>query len=138
MVRDINEAMYRYGITTTPPRIDKWLTREEAVAWVKVWGEQNIPKHNLRFPNSFLDHTITSAIENVYLTGLVNELIERIRTGNDDPVTEVAKYYYEMDEILINSDDSQFTVHFFASYMESAAYDVLIFLKDKEKELNRK
>lgn len=140
MARSIDSLLWKRGISTmnVPEKIrnERWMTREEAIAWLKVWREQNIPKHNLYFP-ILIKQKISSGVDNVYLTGMIEELIERIRESDDDPVTTVANYYYEMDEVLATSADDHFITHRFAGYMERASYDVLLFLKDKEKEMNK-
>ena len=139
MARGIDSLLWKRGVATTsvPEKVrnERWLTREEAIAWLKIWRDQNMPKHNLYFP-AIVRKTIASGTENVYLTGMINELIEQIRESNDDPVTTVANYYYEMDEVLATSDDDHFITHRFAGYLERASYDALLFLKEKEKEMN--
>ena len=143
-MRNVDDVLLRRGVITRPVGFDyrnmkeeKWMTRDEAVTWLTVWREQNVPKHNLYFPIT-IKRSITSGVENVYLNGMIDELIERVRESNEDPITAVAEYYYEMDEILATSDDDHYITHRFAGYMERASYDVLIFLKEKEKEMNRK
>jgi len=140
LARSIDSLLWKRGITTMgiPEKVrnERWLTRDEAIVLLKVWRDQNVPKHNLYFP-AIVKKIIASGTENVYLTGMINELIERIRESNDDPITTVADYYYEMDEVLATSDEDHFITHRFAGYMERASYDVLLFLKEKEKEMNR-
>ena len=140
MARSIDSLLWKRGVVTTsvPEKVrnERWLTRDEAIAWLRVWEDQNVPKHSLYFP-VIAKRIITSGVENVYLTGMIKELTERIRESNDDPITAVANYYYEMDEVLATSDDDHFITHRFAGYMERASYDVLLFLKEKEKEMNR-
>lgn len=136
MQQNADEVLYEKGITCFPARKNKprWLTREEAVCLLFAWKDQNIPKYNLDF-GPRMKMVITSGLENVYLTGLIDELIERIRNGYMDPISEVAEYWYEMDEILATSDDDHFITHRFAGFMANSAYEVLNYLKKKEKEL---
>ena len=112
----------------------RYMTKEEAVVWLMAWADDYIPKYNLDFGPS-MKHRITSGLEHVWLHGLVDELIDRVRNGNEDPTTEVAMYYYEMDEILALSDDSHLITHRFAGFMEEWAHCILSYLKKKEKEM---
>jgi len=64
-------------------------------------------------------------------------LIRRIENGKEDPITEVAMYYYDMDEILATSDDDHYITHRFAGYMEEAAHAVLNYLQKKDIERYR-
>ena len=128
MARSIDAVLWKRGIVTTGIsskfKNEKWMTREEAVVWLRVWKDQNVPKHNLYF-SVMNPKRITSGTENVYLTGMINELIELVRESNDDPITTVANYYYEMDEVLAMSDDDHFITHRVAGFLERASYDVL-------------
>ena len=103
--------------------------------YINVWREMNVPKHNLRFP-TMTKWSITSGVEYVYLNFMVDELIDRVRKSQYDPITAVAEYYYEMDEILSMSDNDHHITHYFAGYMERESYDVLNYLREKEKEMN--
>lgn len=135
-IRNEDDVLYAKGIITTGAGTDKprWLTREEAVVWLMAWKDQYVPKYNLDFGPG-IKRRITSGLEHVYLTGLIDELIERVREGKEDPITEVAMYYYDMDEILATSDDDHYITHRFAGFMENAAHDVLGYLQKKEKEM---
>ena len=136
MVRSIEQLLRKQGITTTPIKEERWLTRDEAITCLKIWSAQNIPRHNLYY--SLMSKTeITSGVENAYLTGMIGQLIELIRESDEDPVSVVAGYYSDMDEILSTSDDDHFITHRVAGYLENAAHDVLLFLKEIEKEMNR-
>ena len=115
---------------------DRPLTKEEAVALLIVWRDQNIPKYNLDFSPAIKRH-ITSGLENVYLNGLWGILMDQIRDSPYDPITVVANYYYEMDDILAMSDDDHFVTHRFASVMENAAHDIMSFLMEQERSLNQ-
>lgn len=135
MVRDADTVLYRRGVTTTPPKEEeRWLTREEAVVWLLAWRDEFVPKYNLDF-SPRMNRAITSGLEAVYMNGLIDELIERVRNGTEDPITEVAMYYYEMDEILATSDDDHYITHRFASFMEDKAHSVLTYLQKKEREM---
>lgn len=136
MTRDIDDILWKRGISSCPPvKEERWLTREEAVALINEWKKENIPKYNLHF-STMNKSRITSGVENVYLTVMTNELIERIRNSDDDPITTVAEYTHFMDNILAVSDIDHTITHQFTSYMGSASYDVLLYLKETEKEMN--
>ena len=111
-----------------------YMTKQEAVVWLMAWADDYIPEYNLDFGPA-MKHRITSGMTNVWLHGLINELIHRILAGMEDPITEVAMYYYEMDEILALSDDDHLITHRFAGFMEEWAHCVLSYLKKKEKEM---
>ena len=117
---------------------ERWMTKDEAIVWLNVWRETSIPKYNLVFSTSFRSFYISSGVKNVYLNGLIDELISRVRESDHDPITTVAEYNYEMDNILAMSDIGHTITHRFAGFMERASYDVLLFLKEKEKEMNQK
>lgn len=121
------------------------MTQKEGVAWLEAWREIHIPiamqKYSLLEPkmNGELDFSpkclqkITSGVEYVWLNGLVDDLIKRVRDGEWDPVTEVAMYYEEMDAVLATSPDNHFITHRFAGFMAENAHDILWFLMKKEK-----
>lgn len=147
MIRSIEQLLRKRGITTShipsekfrDPSVtdEKWLSRDEAITCLRIWAAQNIPRHNLYF--SMMSKTeITSGVEHVYLTGMIGQLIELIRESDEDPVSVVAGYYQEMDDVLSTSDDDHFITHRVAGYLENASHDVLLFLKEIEKEMNRK
>ena len=147
MEAEIDKVLRERGITTRPVNYpwklmddaEKWMTRGEAIAWLNEWRKECIPRFNLTFvPVSKLSRGYSSGWKNVYLNGLIDQLIERIRKSHHDPVTVVAEYNWEMDGILTMSDLSHKVTHQFAGFMERASYEVLLFLKEKEKEMNRK
>lgn len=112
----------------------RYMTREEAVVWLMAWAEHYIPKYNLDFSPA-MKQRITSGVSYVWLHGLINELIDRVRNGTEDPITEVAMFYYEMDEVLALSDDNHLVTHRFAGFMEEWAHCILSYMKKKEKEM---
>lgn len=111
-----------------------WMTNAEGVIWLKAWKRERVPKYNLYFPRRTLKNGISSGIEAVWQNCLIDELIERVRNSEFDPVTEVAMYYYEMDEVLAMSDDDHFITHRFAGYMSEQAHAILSYLQKIEKE----
>lgn len=141
MKKDIDQILYERGITCghfwpiSGKVIPRELTKEEGLMYLKVWGELNIPKYNLHYP-MMAKLSITSGVENVYLTGMIRELYKRIVKSDEDPVTVVAEYNHEMDEVLALSDNDHIITHHFAGYLERSSYDLLQYLKDKEREVN--
>lgn len=113
------------------------MSRDEALIWLETWREMYVPTKDLDFSERCLTH-ITSGTKNVYLNSLINLLEDQIRTGEDDPITEVAKYHYEMKEILELADLKDRRKQQFASFMEESSDDILWFLKKKEKEKRQK
>ena len=113
---------------------DRWLSKDEANALLQVWRDENIPVTNLDFSLK-CTHKITTGVENVILNLMCDKLYNRINTSAYDPITEVAGYYYEMEEILATSDDDHIITHRYASYLENAAHDLLGFFIKKEKEI---
>ena len=118
------------------PYPNRLMTPQEAVVWLMAWRKENVPLYHLDFSDN-MKRCITSGLEFVYLNYLVDTLIKRIRESYTDPITEVANYYYEMDDVLAMSDDGHYITHRYASYMENAAHDILSYLSKKEKEMNR-
>ena len=141
MKKDIDQILHERGIMTRRYAynegkvIPRELTQREGLIYLKVWGELNIPKYNLHYP-MMTKWSITSGVENAYLTGMVRELSRRILKSNEDPVTVVAEYNHEMDEVLALSSDDHTITHYFAGFLERSSYDLLLYLKDKEKEVN--
>ena len=115
--------------------LNRVLNKDEAVTWLMTWRKENIPLYHLDFSEK-MKYCITSGLEFIYLNQLVDILIDRIRQSPFDPITEVANYYYEMDDVLAMSDDGHYITHRYASYMENAAHDILNYLTRKEKEMN--
>ena len=110
------------------------MTKEEAVVCLLAWKDRYVPKHNLDFGPE-MKRGITSGLENVYLNGLIEDLIERIRNSEFDPITEVAMHYYELDELLATSDDDHFITHRFVGYMEDSTHAILSYLQKIEREI---
>ena len=124
-----------------------WLTRNEGLMWIRAWREIYIPKRirdwapwkgkKLDFgPKS--RKTVTSGVAWVWMNGLADELEERIAKGADDPVSEVAAYLDEMDEVLALSDESHYVTHRYAAFMWDAAHDALWYLMRKEQTRNER
>lgn len=141
-MRKIDDVLLRRGVITRSPfhdwngtKEERWMTPTEAVCWLFVWRAQNVPKFGLYFP-VLAKRFITSGVEAVYQNGMINQLIYLIQHSDEDPITVVARYHAEMDEILSTCDDDHFITHRFAGYMERASFEVLQYLKSKEKEMN--
>ena len=140
MNKDIDQILHERGIMTRRYAfnggkvIPRELTKTEALTYLKVWSEMNIPKYNLHYPMK-TKWSITSGVENVYLTEMIHELSILILKSNEDPVSVVAEYQHEMDEVLALSDNRHTITHYFAGYLERASYDLLLYLKDKEREV---
>lgn len=110
------------------------MTREQAVVWLMAWREQYIPKYNLDFSDN-IKRYVTTGVASVWMNALVDDLIDRVQNGTEDPITEVAMYYYDMDEVLALSDDSHLVTHRFAGFMEEWAHTILSYLQKKEREM---
>ena len=137
-MRDIDAILYRNGVavmTDKKNEPEKWLTKEQAIAWLAVWRDCRVPKYNLDF-SIRTKRGISSGTESAYISHLLNTLIERIRESNDDPLTVVGRFWYAMDEILATSDDDHYITHQFAGFMENETHRILNFLQRKEKEMN--
>lgn len=142
-----DDILRQQGITTRPSNFPwnkmdgpvHWLTKDEAIMFINEWRKEAVPQNNLYFsrilPNKF---HLSSGFKNVYANAMLDLLIERIKKSDHDPITVVAQYNYEMDDILAVSDMDHHVTHYFASFMERESYDLLLYLKDKEKELNLK
>jgi len=111
-----------------------YLTKERATALLMAWLDFYAPKYNLDY-SLRCTKCITSGLERVYLEGLIRTLIDRVNAGSEDPVTEIAMYYYEMGEAIDRSSSDALVLHRFAGYMEQAAHSVLSYMQKMEKEL---
>lgn len=144
---DLDGYLRDQGITTRPMDFpwqqmddnERWLTKDEAIELINIWRNEAIPSKNLYYPRikCSLIH-FSSGVQNIYLNAMLDYLIEQIRESSHDPITVVATYNYDMDDILAMSDASHRVTHRFAGFMERSSYDLLLYLKDKEKELNQK
>lgn len=131
----------RYGLPTEKLKLpEHWLTKEEAVLLLNIWKEEYIQKHNLYYmPISRIrDYGYSSGFKYAYLCEMIDMLVVRICHSKHDPITTVAEFNYEMDDVLAVSDDDHRITHRFAGFMERSSYEVLLYLKEKEKELNKK
>ena len=72
----------------------------------------------------------------VYGKVLVNELIQRIRASQDDPIQMIERFYSDMDFILGESDDDHFVTHRFAAIAEAECGNILRYLKNIERKKN--
>ena len=143
---EVEEELLRNGIITRPRNFsyeylpeERWMKREEAIAWIRVWIEMSSPRFNLQYPTSFRGGTsVTSGVERIYLNAMAEELADRIRHGKRDAVTEVAEYNLEMDDVWRHCDRQHFVTFRFVGFMERASKELLSFLKQKEKEMNQK
>lgn len=144
---DLDRYLRQQGISTRPMDFpwqkmddnERWLTKDEAIRLINEWREEAIPTKNLyyaRIKCSLVQ--FSSGVRNAYLNTMLDYLIERIKKSDHDPITVVATYNYEMDDVLAMSDADHRVTHRFAGFMERSSYDLLLYLKDKEKELNEK
>lgn len=144
---DFDRYLRQQGITTRPADFpwqkmddaERWLTKDEAIELINIWRHEAIPTKNLYYATIQCSKIhLSSGVRNAYLNVMLDLLIERIRKSDHDPITVVATYNYDMDNILAMSDMEHQITHRFAGFMERSSYDLLLYLKDKEKELNQK
>lgn len=108
------------------------MERIEAILWLREYLEDNILM-NVKPRMPLFDSATTPFMENIFLEGLVNEIIKQIdETPSVDPLTIVGNLHYMFDEVLAESDDDHFLTHRFAAYNERAANDIYWYLKKKE------
>lgn len=110
------------------------MTKKEAIVWLSVYREYEVPKHNLDWRIPADPSIITSGKEYIFSNSLIDTLIEEVNNSKYDPITTIATLYYYWDEILEKSDISHKTTHAYASWMEEATHDIYWYLKKREDE----
>ena len=144
----IDEILQKRGISTSAydrpwkelKSPEHWLTKDEAIMLLKIWKQEYILNHNLYYiaVSKIRNYGYSSGFKHSYLNTLIDILIDRIQNSDHDPITTVAEFNYMMDDVLAMSDNDHRLTHRFAGFMERASYEVLLYLKEKEKELNEK
>lgn len=105
------------------------MTREEAVSWLRQYRKNNTYKPSKQL---FGWRGTYEFNRSVYERYLVLHLIERIKHSSMSPIEVIRGFYYEMDDLVCESENSKTWA--FASTMESCAGDILVYLRGKEKE----
>lgn len=100
------------------------MTKDEAIRWINMWRQINLPKGELNFCLR-LGCRITSGEKFVNVNSLADRMISQIQTTDYDPIWIVHEYYIWMDSIYSESDFG----HEFAGYMSNLALDLLEFLR---------
>ena len=144
---EIDEALQKKGISTAAYNKpwkelngpERWLTKDEAIDLLNIWRRDYILHHNLYYVavSKIRNYGYSSGFMHAYKECMIDILIDRIRKSDHDPITTVAEFNYEMDDVLAVSDNDHRLTHRFAGFMERSSYEVLLYLKDKEKELNQ-
>lgn len=105
------------------------MTREEAVSCLREYRRKSMCRSSKQLfgwrPNYDFNKT-------VYERYLILELIKRINQSSMPPVEVIRQFYYEMDDMLCESECSKTWA--FASTMENCAGDILRYLRGREKE----
>ena len=72
------------------------LNRTETILLIRAWQRESKRRGELDY-SANMKFRLTSGTEQVYLDGMVEELIHRIRECSEwDPITEIMMYHYEM------------------------------------------
>ena len=144
MKKDVDQTLKENGIiirgispfpSSKQKKPQRWMTKEEALFYLRVWEETNVPKHNLNYP-TMTRFAVTSGVENSYLTTMIRDLARLVIKSDLDPITVVAQYNQDMEEVIAMSDNNHFITHYVAGFLDRWSYEVLLYLKEKEKELN--
>lgn len=98
------------------------MNRNEAIYWLRHYIRNEIGH---RF--SWRDANLRKS---VYAHQLALELMQQIRHSDEAPLEVVRRFYYEMDELLCESENR--LTWAFASIMENLAADILRYLRSKE------
>lgn len=104
------------------------MTKEEAIYWLRRYRRTQTytPDRKLYGWNGTYDFTRAG-----YERFLIENLIYWIRDSKLPPIEVVRKVYWDLDNILVTSENSKTWA--FASTMENCASDILRYLKAKEK-----
>lgn len=105
------------------------MTRDEAVSWLRQYRRCDTDKPSKKLFGWRNNYDFNRAVYERYL---ILELIDRIKRSSKPPIEVVRLFYYEMDDILCESENAETWA--FASMMENCARDILQFLRGKEKE----
>lgn len=105
------------------------MTREEAVSWLRQYRKNDTYKPSRHLFGWKGSYDFNRAVYERYL---ILELIDRIKKSSIPPMEVVRRFYYEMDDILCNSECA--ATWAFASTMENSAGDILRYLRGREKE----
>lgn len=108
---------------------DKRMTREEAVSWLRQYRRNDTYKPSRQLFGWRSNYDFNRAVYERYL---ILELIDRIKQSSIPPIEVVRRFYYDMDDILCESENSRTWA--FASTMENCAGDILRYLRGKEAE----
>lgn len=109
------------------------MTREKAVLLLRRYRRDEVYKPSKKLLGWRMNYQFMRAS---YERFLVLELIRRINTSTKDPIKIVQDLYYEMDDIVCESDRSKTWA--FASTMENCCADILRYLREKEKDEDAK
>lgn len=105
------------------------MTQEEAVSWLRQYRRNDTYKPSRQLFGWRSNYDFNRAVYERYL---ILELIDRIKQSSIPPIEVVRRFYYDMDDILCESENS--ITWTFASYMENSTRDILNYLRRKENE----
>jgi len=104
------------------------MTREEVISWLRRYRRDETYKPSKRLFGWKLNYDFMRAS---YERFLVLELIRRINDSLKEPMDVIIDFYYRMDDIVCESEQSRTWT--FASTMENCCADILRYLREKEK-----
>ena len=104
------------------------MTKEECIAWLRQYRRKETDAPTKKLLNWKRNAQFDRA---VYERFLVQELIGRIQRSRLPPIEVVRRFYYQMDDILTESENPGTWA--FASTIENCAGDILRYLREKER-----
>lgn len=108
------------------------MTQDEAVSYLRRYRRTDTWKPTKELFGWRLNYDF---VRSVYERSLVLELIDRIKRSRASPINVVRHFYYEMDDVLCESENAR--TWEFASMMENCAGDILRYLRRMEKERSK-
>ena len=108
------------------------MTRETAIGYLREY--RRIMRRNPIIRSRASRFNMRCRIDfktEVYTACLIDELIDRIRRSERDPIEIVREFYYWMDNVICSSERAM--TWEFTGTMENIASDILSYLREKEK-----
>ena len=111
------------------------LNRTETILLIRAWQRESKRRGELDY-SANMKFRLTSGTEQVYLDGMVEEVIHRIRECSEwDPITEIMMYHYEMQARHDAAAPNRRLVMRYAGFMADMSASLIRYLKDSEEDL---
>lgn len=111
------------------------LNQTETILLIRAWQRESKRRGELDY-SANMKFRLTSGTEQVYMDGMVEELIHRIRECSEwDPITEIMMYHYEMQARHDAAVPNRRLVMRYAGFMADMSASLIRYLKDSEEDL---